>query len=233
MNKTWLLLAACCAGATAQAQESEFGVSVGLRAWYAQWTTFSYYVDPATNQNAALTQSTAASRLIWIPTLSARYGPWSASFSGSRATGFEFADGGGSGTRREYDLNLGYNVLPGLGLTVGYKRMSQRDGNNRYEPAGPVIGVNANAPLEGALSFYGNLGLGRLKSGSSSNVHFDADYRLTELGLAWTMAGGAWVRSWAFTGGYRMQVMSSKEAFGSQDGRDSTQGFTLGAVASF
>ena len=38
---------------------------------------------------------------------------------------------------------------------------------------------------------------------------------------------------WTLTGGYRMQVMRSKEAFGSQDGRDTTQGMTLGLLVTF
>jgi hypothetical protein len=40
-------------------------------------------------------------------------------------------------------------------------------------------------------------------------------------------------RRWTLTGGYRIQILTSKDAFGTQDGRDTTQGFTLGAMATF
>ncbi|MDP3223678.1 MAG: hypothetical protein Q8M96_11145, partial [Rubrivivax sp.] len=82
---------------------------------------------------------------------------------------------------------------------------------------------------------YGAMGLGRLKPAGSGNVIFDADYRLSEVGLAYTHALGMdrFVRAVNFTLGYRMQALTSKEAFGAQDGRDLTQGLTLGLFASF
>jgi len=51
--------------------------------------------------------------------------------------------------------------------------------------------------------------------------------------LAYTIYTGGWLQRWVFTGDYRIQVMGSKEALGSQDGRDTTQGFSLGAIATF
>jgi hypothetical protein len=218
---------------TALAQDAGLTVSVGARAWLAEWTTFSYYAPNGPNE--ALTQVSADRKLVVVPTLGVRYGEFTGTLSALPSTSFTFADGG-SGKRQEFDLNVGYTVLPGLTATLGYKKVSQRDGSTRYEPAGPVFGISANAPLSGAFSMYGALAFGRLKTpttGGDEVVKFKADYRLTEVGLAWSSSPGIWPRRWTFTTGYRIQVMGSKEAFGTQDGRDTTQGLTLGALATF
>jgi hypothetical protein len=227
-------LAACCSHA-ALAQDPGVSVSLGVRAWYTQWSTFSYLTDANGVDNIALTQVSAGDKLALVPVLSARYGNFVGSMSMLPATRFNFVDGG-SGTRREYDLNLGYTVLPGLNLTLGYKKVSQRDGEYRYEPGGVVLGLSGSAPLASGFALYGSLAVGKLKtpqSGGDKVVKFDADYRLTEVGLAYALVGGQASPRWTLSAGYRMQVMSSKEAFGLHDGRDTTQGFTLGAIATF
>jgi hypothetical protein len=229
-----LLGAASACGGNAFAQDAGLSVSLGARAWYAQWTTFSYFAQ--NNVNQALTQVSADDKFVLVPTVSLRYGDFIGSLSAMPSTSFNFADGG-TGKREELDANLGYSVLPGLVLTLGYKKVSQRDGNVRYEPAGAVAGVSGNAALAGAVSMYGALAFGRLKTptgGGDEVVKFKADYRLTELGLAYGLnTGGGWPRRWTFTAGYRIQILGSKEAFGTQDGRDTTQGLTLGALATF
>ncbi len=231
-------LCALCPVGAAQAQDPTFSVSVGGRAWYTEWTTFSYFTQPDASGkpvNKALTQVSADDKLTLVPTFSVRWQDWSGSLSALPSTRFSFADGG-NGTRQEFDANVGYSVMPGLALSLGYKKVSQRDGPSRYEPAGPVAGISGNAPLGGAFSLYGALGIGRLKTPSSGGdevVKFKADYRLTELGLAYTLNTEGRLRRWTFTAGYRIQVISSKQAFGTQDGRDTTQGFTFGAIATF
>jgi hypothetical protein len=75
--------------------------------------------------------------------------------------------------------------------------------------------------------------MGWMKSTGDSTVKFDADYRLSELGLAYTLPTGTLVKAVTFTLGYRTQVLTSKDALPGQDGRDLTQGFTFGALASF
>jgi hypothetical protein len=167
-----------------------------------------------------------------MPIVSVRYADFIASLSALPSTSFSFADGH-EDQREEFDVNVGYFVLPGLALTLGYKKVQQSNGPDRYRPAGPVIGLSGNAPLSGAWSLYGNLGVGRLKTPGGDPISFDADYRLTELGVAYALDGQDFPRRWTFTAGYRIQVMSSKEAFGTQDGRDTTEGFTLGAIATF
>jgi hypothetical protein len=139
-------------------------------------------------------------------------------------------------------MNFGYAVTPGVTVTLGYKKLTQigRDpgGDYLYRPAGPVVGVSAYAPLGGLLSLYGSLGLGHMKTPGDDRpedrkVKFEADYRLAELGLAYTPNAEGFLGRWTFTGGYRIQVLDSEDALDALDGRDTTQGFTLGAVATF
>jgi hypothetical protein len=242
MSKQSRLLGALLwSGASAAlAQEPGLSVTVGARGWYTDWTTFSYFVepDPVTGDDVtkALTQVSAPKKLVLMPSLSARYGNFTGSISGFPSTRFTF-DGGGTGTRKEWDVNVGYLVLPSLAVTLGYKKVSQRDGDVRYEPKGPVLGVSASGSVSGPLSMYGNLGVGRLKTPSQNGnlniVDFTATYRLTEFGLAYSFGSGGMPRLWSLTAGYRTQVLRSIDAFGSQDGKDTTQGFTFGALATF
>jgi hypothetical protein len=219
-----------CSADAALAQESNVSVSVGARAWYTDWTTFSYYAPAGTN--LALTEISANEELPIMPVVSVRYGNFVGSASAFPSTGYSFDDGD-HGTREEFDINVGYFVMPSVALTLGYKKVEQRGNAGRYRPAGPVAGVNANAPLGGAWSLYGSVGVGRLKTPSGAAIDFDADYRLAEMGLAYTLNGSRLPRRWTLTGGYRIQILTSKDAFGTQDGRDTTQGFTLGAMATF
>jgi hypothetical protein len=225
-----LALAGLLGAGAAPAQDAGLGISVGARFWHAEWTTFSYYAPDGPNE--ALTQVSANRKWVVVPTVSVRYGNLIGSLSALTSTSFTFADGG-TGQREELDVNVGYTVLPGLAATLGYKKVSQRDGDARYEPAGPVLGLSGNAALSGAASMYGALAFGRLKTPAGDEINFKADYRLTEVGVAYALSAGAWPRRWTFTAGYRIQVMGSKEAFGAQDGRDTTQGLTLGALATF
>ena len=145
---------------------------------------------------------------------------------------------GSDGERKEMDFNVGYYVLPTVAVTAGYKKVQQSNLTERYRPSGPTIGVNASAPIHDAWSLYGNLSLGKLETPSSDPIGFEMDYRLTEIGIAYTLSGKSRPSHWTFTAGYRMQVMTSKDAIpitdgAMQDGLDTTQGFSLGVVATF
>lgn len=237
--RLFVLLSALAAGA-ASAQDTGLSISVGARAWYTAWTTFSYY--PGTDPNLAITQTSGPSKWVLLPNASVRYGNFFASIGAFAATNFEFTDG--SATKRsEFDVNAGYSVVPGLNLTLGYKKIAQRGQDRRYEPGGPVVGFSGNAAISGPLSLYGAVGLGRLTTSGApndpTNVQFKATYRLTEVGLAYTLPGTGFVQRWTLTAGHRVQVIRSKEAFYSavrdaqQDGIDTTQGVAIGVLATF
>jgi hypothetical protein len=236
MSRKWFFVLALCSAHAAVAQDPGVSVTVGARAWYTDWTTFSYVTDDA-GENIGLTQNSANAQLAVIPILSVRYGKFMGSFSGIPSTNFSFNDGT-KGAREEFDINVGYFVMRGVALTVGYKKVQQSNGSLRYRPSGPVIGVNASAPLHDAWSLYGNLSLGLLDTPASDAIDFDMAYRLTEVGLAYTLDGKSRPKHWTFTAGYRIQVMNSKDAIitatdTAQDGLDTTQGFSLGVLATF
>jgi hypothetical protein len=227
-----LLLVLGLCSVNAFAQDPGVSVSVGVRAWFSEWTTFGYFTDGGTPaQNLALTQVTANSEIALMPVIGARYGKFSGTLSAFTSTDYSFDDGA-HGERDELDVNVGYSLMPGLAVTVGYKEIDQGDGPDHYRPSGPVVGLSASAPLRGAWSMYGNLGVGWLKTPSGDEISFDADYRLAELGLAYNLNANM-PKHWTFTAGYRIQVLTSKDAFETQDARDTTQGFTLGVHATF
>lgn len=230
MKKLGLTAVALCLAGLAQAQESGPSVSVGLKAWSTQWTTFGYDVNGG--GQTVITQVPAKDKVVLVPLLSVRWRDWVGSVSGYGSTDYEFVDGG-SNSRKELDANVGYLVLPGVAVTLGYKKVGQKAATDNYELAGLVAGMSATAPLSSSVSLYGSLGLGRMKDTAASTVKFDADYRLTEVGVAYTLPMERFTKALTFTLGYRTQVLSSKEALGSQDGRDLTQGVTLGLLAAF
>jgi hypothetical protein len=121
MARSVVAAAAALSAGAAFAQNEELSVTVGVRAWYMEWSTFSYLTD-ADNNNIGLTQVSADDKFVFVPLLSARYGNFLASVSVMPSTDFSFVDGG-SGSRSEFDLILGYTVLPGLNLTLGYKKV--------------------------------------------------------------------------------------------------------------
>lgn len=227
MKITKLVVLLACITCAAQAQESNLDVSVGLKAWNTQWTTWGY-----DNTGTVITQVPAKDKTVLIPLLSVRYHDFVGSLSGFQPTTFRFEDGS-SNSRKEFDLNLGWLLTPGVAATVGYKRVGQAADGNNYQLAGPTVGLSATAPIRAGFSLYGSFGYGWLKSTSGSNVKFDADYQLSELGLAYSLGTGAIPRAVTFTLGYRIQVLTSKEALPTQDARDLTQGFTLGVLGVF
>ncbi len=231
MKRACIGALALAATGLVQAQDSDLAVTAGLRLWNAHWTTFGY--DTNADGNTVLTQNETHDQTIWLPTLGLRWRDFVGAISGFSSSGFQFIDGGDAGKRKEFDLNVGYRVLPTLTLTVGYKKVEQIVKGDVYRPAGPIVGFSGSAPLGGPWSMYGALGVGRLKSPGGDAINFKADYRLSELGLAYNLPVQGFPHQWTFTAGYRMQSMSSKEALGSQSGNDDTYGFTVGVVASF
>jgi opacity protein-like surface antigen len=224
--------AACLASAApAWAQDSNLGFFAGVRVWNVDWTTWGYGRDSSGQR--ATTQQPTQTKTLLIPVAGARWRDFLVSVGGFSSTTFTYPDGS-TIQRKELDLNLGWYVTPGTALTVGYKRTAQMVPGTNFELAGPTIGLSATAPLGNGFSLYGLLGLGRLKP--KGNVILDADYQLTEVGTAYNVPVGRFVRSITLTAGYRMQVINSKDVLSpdrTQNARDLTQGFNLGVSGVF
>ncbi len=227
----------------AHAQDGGLTIAVGLKAWYADWTT--WFVEQDRDNVDFLTQEPAKAKLISVPQLSVRYKDFVASVSTAVKSKHEFPSPVGTSRfeRTELDVNFGYYVTPGLAATVGYKRFTQTGaitGVEIYEVAGPTIGLSGSASLAGAFSMYGALGLGQLKLTGTSDL--SARYSLSEVGLAYGMPVGRLLKAVSLTAGYRMQVITARgvvltDSVGQnpvkQDARDLTQGFTFGIVGVF
>lgn len=216
----------------AQAQDSSLTLSVGVKAWAAEWSTFTYV--PAANAAQVIAQVDPVSRVLLVPSVSVRWDDFLASASG-------FTQGYGNDERREWDVNAGWSVMPGVTLTVGYKSIAQL-GDYSYKPKGWIAGVNAAAPLSGPWSLYGSLGMGRVKTRQGGNaenriVSFaPSPYRITEVGLAYglPMDGLFAFKSLNLAAGYRSQVLVSKGVLeGGGSANDLTQGFSVSVSAVF
>lgn len=191
----WALLALLAAAAPAQAQESAPTVSAGLKVWNTHWTTFGY--GPVENGSRTLKQVESEVKPVLLPLLSVRWGPWLASVAAYRSTQHRRIDEDDGDRRAELDANVGYAVLPGAAVTLGYKQVSQKAGDTDYKLGGPVLGFSAAAPLGGPVSVYGSFAFGRFKP--KGNVDLDAHYRLLEAGLSYTLAMEQIVKSLSFT----------------------------------
>jgi hypothetical protein len=219
------LLVLCLAG-TARAQDAPVTVSAGLKAWSTEWSTFTY-------KNGQPVPAELVSSTFFIPSVVGRWRDYYVS-----ASGFQKSYSGGT-RRHEWDLNVGWQPLPGIALGLGYKSYAQLDGIVRYEPKGPIASASAALPLSGAWSVYGSLGLGWLKtpgSGPANVVKFSpGPYRISEVGIGYGLPIHAYARALTLTLGYRTQVLVSNgiNADGSGRFNDLTQGLTLGATVSF
>ena len=63
MGRKWFVIFGVFSASTALAQDPDLSVSVGARAWYTEWTTFSYFTDDSGKNNLALTQVSADDKL--------------------------------------------------------------------------------------------------------------------------------------------------------------------------
>ncbi len=233
-----------CAAAGAQGQEASLNLTAGLKAWQAQWTTWASDIS-ATDSFDVITQVPAKDRFVLIPVIGLQYGRLVSTLSALPETAFQFrrADSTDIRQRRsELEATASYLVARRVSLGLGYKRFTQKGEGFIYEEAGPSVVGGFTAALRGTWSAYGNAAFGRLGPTGKSTVKVNADYRLTELGVAYSIPMGHFVQAISFTGGYRIQVLNARKlpiydqnaifAY-LQDGRDLTQGFTFGVVASF
>lgn len=132
------MAAALGAAGAAQAQLADLDVWAGAKLRRTQWTTFSSDTVPGRGQ--VVTQEPAGDKTVLIPVLSLRWHDWVGSPSAFSSTDRSFIDGNGAGnTRKELDLNVGYFVTPGLALTLGYKKTTQKEnpGARSHEVSGP------------------------------------------------------------------------------------------------
>jgi len=209
---------------------SDMHATVGARLWRVEWTSwFGAVGSPPIYLTADL--ETAV-----IPVASIRWKDFLLSGSYMLAKDFQFPISNYPLTeRKEYDVNLGYFVLPGLALSLGYKNVKYdtNDGTYRWDMKGATVGASGSAPMSPFLSLYGTFAYGRPKL--KDNAVFNdvrAKYLLTELGLAWPL--GHWspsMNGMVITTGYRYQRIGAHSNVTGITGtelNETAQGYLLG-----
>jgi len=229
-----------------------FSVTVGTKVWVNEWS--SWYT-PTIGGQAEVVPIDSSTKVSLIPVVSLRFRDFYASFSTLVDTSYTLSGqalNSIDASRKEFDANLGYYVLPGLGVSLGFKSLSQAFGSASYRWSGPTIGATLTAPIQGGFAGYGALGIGFFKMNlpaadlnSSVNGGLNANYTIGEIGFAYGAAGipTIAVTSTAFTLGYRFQSVNTKDykvrpatgtsVNGSTDLRDVTQGPALGFLLRF
>jgi len=233
--------------------QAPWAFGLGLKAWVNDWTSWEINrVQAGGSSLDAVTQTASDQALSFIPVVTVRHERFFASASTMGSTRYTLRNSLGSrtGTRSETDVNLGFDLLPGLAITTGFKQLTQNVGG-RYRWQGGTLALNASASVGADLSMYGSLGVGRLKlhlptTDAAGSDSLPASYTLGEWGLAWSpWRSGA--RSLALTLGYRAQQVRSRDyALSSQPVGggpasvyaherlgDYTQGFTLSVIGAF
>jgi hypothetical protein len=235
------------------ADRPEAQFAVGIKTWANEWTSW----DPIpSGHNTIRIIESVGSSTHWsvIPQASVRYGNWLAAASyfvnsdytlGGRVDPSIGTVGALSASRHEVDGNVGYYVLQGLAVTLGYKQIEQKFGPDRYKWTGPTVGLAASAPMQGALSLYGTFAYGRLQlnastSDDSGESTFHSDYLLGEVGLSYGFNTPLHT-SLSIIAGYRVQSVSTRRfnvstgfsGYAPVDVHDTTQGPVVSVLARF
>src|SRR6266478_3102105 len=135
-----------------------FSVTVGTKVWVNEWSSWS---NPTIGGQAAVVPIDSSTKVSLIPVVSLRFRDFYASFSTLLNTSYTLsgqAQNSIDASRKEFDANVGYYVLPGVGVSVGFKSLSQTFGASNYRWRGPTIGASATAPIRGGTAAYGALG---------------------------------------------------------------------------
>jgi hypothetical protein len=251
-------------------QWEDTSVTIGLKTWVTNWNT--WFSQTSTNGVPGVVPPTlvisndvfnrkAESEVTFIPQLTLRNGPWLLSGSALAKKDFTFFLNNRGGLqelnevtfeRKEYDVNVGYAIAPGVAVTLGYKDLRYEGGSYKYNAKGPTIGISGSAPLAMGASMYGSIGYGRPKINEDAGTEKKrGSYLLTEIGLAYPLGQlNEGLKTTVVTAGYRYQRLSSgnvtSESFSVVNGQvgtslgeravelvDVTEGFTLGVSFTF
>ena len=202
--------------ASAGANRKDFMVAVGAKVWLTEWNTwrtpkFQGGSEFTSGSNVSTLTSTSNSEPSVIPSLTARYKDFFFSGSYLSQTDYDFNEQSTitdfldptdninkaittkyklSGSRKEWDVTLGYQILPYLAVTAGYKEIQQKFHQNACSfsfgsgsplscpsdllslsatYAGPTIGISGAAPIGRGFGMYGNFTYGWL--GANARLH--------------------------------------------------------------
>jgi hypothetical protein len=249
MNRTLAVATLGCVAALVQAQtgsredaaarpaDDDFRVAITQKIWAANWDIPSLGAaiqlpgdGAAPVIQTSVDSDTSSTHAIPVTSIAVKYRDFIASLSGSWRTSFSSDLLVGGRTRRsEYDVSVGYQLLPWVTASVIYKagRTNQVAGvtansllgvSGRQKLSGWLVGVNALAPLNDAWSLYGNAaisvtGKSRLDLGNLGRSRQNVSYQIGEIGFAYHFPaplGGIGDLSLQF--GYRSQILKIRKA---------------------
>ncbi|MEO5332006.1 MAG: hypothetical protein H7839_08285 [Magnetococcus sp. YQC-5] len=261
MNKKLMLCAALLTGAFSSfaeagdtAKKSDFSLTVGLKGWYKDFaTSTTWQGDRANNTNVLYADSDA--KLSAIPNLTLKWRDFFATGSYFIPSDYDFNLGKNyfandpvgydikaKGKRSDYDLSLGYMILPNVGAALGYKQVKQdwhlsvsRAGalvteiDSKATLSGPFAGLILIAPLMDQFTLIGNLayGLGMEWKYEPSTPKDKASYISTELSAVYRPSA---MPQLGLQMGYKYQSIDTnfKMIYGDATGPDTTKGPFLG-----
>lgn len=245
----------------------DFSMTLGDKLWLNSWTT-----TLSSNHSSGGDHYTTMTRSGYgnIPNLSFRYKQAFLSMGYLASGTYDFPqytdmlnDAGApkletvsaSASRSEFDLNMGYMFVPQLGVTIGYKNVTQNYTITQSAPGvafsgsgstthtyynGVTFGITGSAPIGNGFSLYGN-GVGGFMAVTYSPSASSADsaaYSASELGIAWRAERIPLSASF----GYKYQIIDTKSGavnnpagstLPTQTGTDVTQGYVLGLNYTF
>ncbi len=203
----------------AQAEENN-GVSVGMKFWFNDWS-----------QSAPGTSITSDATMLLGPAIEVNFPNYvflEASYLVS-ASDYSFSDGTRIG-RQDFDLAVGYWIIPEFGVLAGYKE-SKFDGQDQFGNNftqtlyGPIIGMNLRAPVDEYLSFYGKLDyLFTTFKDDTSGFQEDSPGWIFEFGVKY-----AFTRQFTGSLGYKYETNEGNTS----NVQDTFSGLTFGGMISF
>jgi len=241
----------------ALAQEKDWSITLGLKAWLNQWES---WISPS-NLGGNVISETSNLKLAPIPSVSFKYRDFFVSSSYFAKTSYKFptydelnpTTGLTTTTfkadRKEFDLNFGWYFVPRLAVTLGLKQVDQdftitRTGSGfsgapgvaKYKYAMPTVGITGSAPISDRFAMYGTGAWGPAVAttiNGTKNSNYSGFYNASEFGLAWLAA-----QNFTMTLGYKYQIIQNKIKSSDPilDGlvyRDVTDGWAIGGLLSF
>ena len=225
-----LLVASASALGQAADGDREAGFFAGVKLWANQWQIASVELNPVLLPNGApgvqMVPRITVSDIKIVPllTLGARFSKVIAAANVFPTAAYDSKGAlDGDVSRSEYDLSVGYALLPNLIASIAYKEGRQsKIVNLPFSSAQKVraglLGLSAAAPLGANLFIYGNaaFGVGRQTSDSlnwEGDASYSTNYRIGEIGLSYRFHEGgpeSKIRSTSVSIGYRTQVLVSK-----------------------
>jgi hypothetical protein len=148
----------------------DFSLAIGTKLWFNEWQAWNvedFIFNPTTAQFEATQNSAHNSddyEFTPIPVISVKYHDLFVSASYFVNTDYNFPTLNPDVDRKEWDVAVGYYLLPPyLALTVGFKEIQQDFSGLEFKVAGPTVGFVGAVPMKWGFSLYSSFAYGFLE----------------------------------------------------------------------